>query len=162
MTSEHDLGALLRARGWSVATAETCTGGLVAHRLISVPGSSAYVRGGVVAYANEVKTGLLAIDPALIARHGVVSPACALALAQAARRALGADVGLATTGIAGPPDPTRRSKKPVGLVYVDVAWPGGERGEQHRWPGQERLANMTASAEAVLALAVTVLRTSGQ
>jgi PncC family amidohydrolase len=155
---EDEVGPLLRQAGWTIGTAETCTGGLVAYRLISVPGSSAYVRGGVVAYANEIKTGLLGLDPDVIAVHGVVSEACALALARAARRTLGVDLGLATTGIAGPPDPNRRSGKPVGLVYVAAAWPGGERCEQHLWPSPDRTANMAASAEAALALATRVLR----
>lgn len=158
MEPEAAIGPLLRARGWSIGTAESCTGGLIAQRLIGVPGSSAYVRGGVVAYANEVKIGLLGIDPALIEEHGVVSAACALALARAARHVLGVDLGVATTGIAGPPDPARRSRKPIGLVYVAVAWPQGERVEEHRWPSQDRGANMAASAEAALALAVDVLR----
>jgi PncC family amidohydrolase len=155
---ERELGDLLRRIGWTVGAAETCTGGLIVHRLISVAGSSAYVRGGVVAYANDLKTGLLGVDPAVIAEHGVVSEAAALALAQAARATLRADLGLATTGIAGPPDPTRRSQKPVGLVYIGVAWPGGARVEQHHWPSQARLANMAASAEAALALGVAVVR----
>jgi PncC family amidohydrolase len=154
---EAAIGRELRRLGWTIATAETCTGGLVAHRLIGVPGSSAYVRGGVVAYANDLKTGLLGIAPATLAEHGVVSAACALALAAAARRVLAADVGLATTGIAGPPDPTRRSQKPVGLVHVAVAWPDGQRVERYQWPSQDRLSNMASSAGAVLALALAVL-----
>jgi PncC family amidohydrolase len=152
------LGAVLRQLGWTIGTAETCTGGLIAHRLIGVAGSSAYVHGGVVAYANAVKTGLLGVDAAVIETHGVVSAATALALATAARTALGVDLGVATTGIAGPVDPTRRSRKPVGLVYVAVAWPGGSRVEEHTWPPQDRRANMAASAEAALQLAATVAR----
>jgi PncC family amidohydrolase len=155
---ERELGDLLRRAGWTIGAAETDTGGLILHRLIGVPGSSAYVRGGVVAYANDLKTGLLGVDPAVIAEHGVVSEATARALAVAARAALRVDLGLATTGIAGPPDPTRRSGKPVGLVYVAAAWPGGVRVEQRQWPSQERLANMAASAEAALTLGAAVVR----
>lgn len=158
MATEHEVGDLLRRIGWTIGTAETCTGGLIVHRLIGVPGSSAYVRGGVVAYANDLKTGLLGVDPAVIAAHGVVSEAAALALAEAARATLRVDVGLATTGIAGPPDPTRRSQKPVGLVHVAVAWPGGSRAERHQWPSQARRSNMAASAEAALALAARIVR----
>jgi PncC family amidohydrolase len=157
MAREKELGEALRRLGWTVATAETCTGGLVAARLIGVAGSSAYMRGAVVAYANEIKTGLLGVAPGLIAAHGVVSAETALALARAARQILGADLGLATTGIAGPADPSRRSRKPVGLVYVAAAWPAGERVEEHRWPPQERQRNMQSSAEAALALGLAVL-----
>jgi PncC family amidohydrolase len=158
MVLEREVGRHLAAAGLTIATAETCTGGLVSYRLISVPGSSAYVRGSVVAYANDVKTGLLGVDSAVIDTHGVVSEASALGLAQAARQALGADVGLATTGIAGPADPSRRSRKPVGLVFVAVAWPAGQLVEQHQWPTGDRTSNMAASAEAVLALALRVLQ----
>ena len=114
--------------------------------------------GGVVAYGNDAKTGLLGIPAGLIAEHGVVSAACARALAEAARRSISSDMGLATTGIAGPPDPTRRSQKPVGLVYVAVAWPDGTRVEEHQWDSQERARNMASSAEAVLRLGVSILR----
>ncbi|MCC6626079.1 MAG: CinA family protein [Chloroflexi bacterium] len=155
---EDEVGALLRQLGWTIGTAETCTGGLIAHRLIGVAGSSAYVRGGVVAYANGIKVSLLGIAPAVIAEHGVVSATTALALALAARTALGVDLGLATTGIAGPADPARRSRKPVGLVYVAAAWPAGSRVEEHQWPAQDRRANMAASAEAALRLAAAVAR----
>lgn len=159
MVLEAILGAELRRRGWTIATAETDTGGLIAYRLVSVPGSSAYVRGGVVAYANQLKTGLLGIDPDLLERHGVVSPECALALAQAVRRLTGADLGLATTGIAGPPDPTRRSAKPVGLAYVAAAWPDGERVEHHQSGSLVRQSNMAAAATAALTLALTIVTT---
>jgi nicotinamide-nucleotide amidase len=85
-----------------------------------------------------------------------VSAETAVALAAAARTVLGVDLGIATTGIAGPADPTRRSTKPVGLVYVAVAWPTGQRVEEHQWPPQDRRANMAASAEAALQLAAGV------
>jgi PncC family amidohydrolase len=146
------LGALLRQLGWTIGTAESCTGGLIVQQLIAVPGSSDYVRGGIVTYANDVKVSLLGLDRADLERAGVVSEATAVAMATAARRVLGVDVGLATTGIAGPADPRRRSQKPVGLVYVAVAWPAGTTCRQHQWPPQSRSANMTASAEAALRL----------
>src|ERR1700736_1080068 len=81
-------GDVLRARGWTVAVAESCTGGLLGAVLTAVPGSSAYVRGGVIAYDNAVKTGLLKVDPTLLARHGAVSDAVAAAMARGARQVL--------------------------------------------------------------------------
>lgn len=109
----------LRAAGETIAVAESCTGGLVAARLTDRPGSSAYVRGGVVAYDNAVKTDVAGVDPALIAEHGAVSEQVARALAAGAIARLGADVGIGITGIAGPDGGTE--DKPVGLVCFAVA-----------------------------------------
>jgi nicotinamide-nucleotide amidase len=100
--------------GLMVATAESCTGGLMAARLTERPGSSAYVAGGTVAYANEAKTALLGVDPALIEKHGAVSPEVADAMAVGALDRFGADVAIAITGIAGPDGGTE--EKPVGTV----------------------------------------------
>ncbi|MDF1556518.1 MAG: nicotinamide-nucleotide amidohydrolase family protein, partial [Deferrisomatales bacterium] len=113
------LGILLRDRGLTVATAESCTGGLVAKRITDEPGSSAYFLGGVVAYSNALKTSLLGIDPGLLAEHGAVSEEVAGAMAMGARERLGAECSIATTGIAGPAGGT--AEKPVGLVYVATA-----------------------------------------
>ena len=104
--------------GRRIATAESCTAGLVAARLTDLPGSSAYVAGGVVAYANEAKSGLLDVDPALIETHGAVSEPVAEAMAEGALRRFGADTAVATTGIAGPGGGTE--DKPVGTVCFSV------------------------------------------
>ena len=112
-----------RARGLTVATAESCTAGLVAARLTDVPGSSDVVLGGVVAYANDVKRDVLGVDPGLLESAGAVSPEVAAAMAEGARRRLGADVAVAVTGIAGPGGGTE--EKPVGLVFLHVATPDG-------------------------------------
>lgn len=109
----------LLAAGETIATAESCTGGLVAARLTDRPGSSAYVRGAVVAYANEVKVETGGVDAALIAEHGAVSEEVAGALASGAIARFGADVGVGITGIAGPDGGTE--EKPVGLVWFAVA-----------------------------------------
>lgn len=109
----------------TVATAESCTGGLLAGRLTERPGSSAYVLGGLVVYSDEAKTALAGVDPALIERVGAVSPEVAEALADGALARLGADVGIGVTGIAGPGGGT--PEKPVGLVYVTVAARDGAR-----------------------------------
>jgi PncC family amidohydrolase len=111
--------ALLLSRGWRLATAESCTGGLIAHWLTLVPGSSAVYAGGVVAYSNDVKTDLLGVPAPLIAEHGAVSAPVAEAMAKGALDRLKADVAIATTGIAGPSGGTL--EKPVGLVYMGLA-----------------------------------------
>lgn len=117
------LGALLAERGKTVAVAESCTGGLVAELLTRVPGSSAYFLGGVVAYANALKTNLLGVPAALIAERGAVSAEVARAMAEGVRSRVGADFGLAFTGIAGPGGGT--AEKPVGLVHWALAQSDG-------------------------------------
>jgi len=129
---EHVL-ELCRARGLTVATAESCTGGLVAARLTSVPGSSDVVLGGIVAYANEMKERELGVPSAMLAAHGAVSAEVAEAMARGARERLGADVAVAVTGVAGPGGGT--PEKPVGLVYVHAQGPDGGVGRELSFPG---------------------------
>jgi nicotinamide-nucleotide amidase len=126
------LGGLAR-RGWTLATAESCTGGLIAAQLTEVPGSSASFRGGAVAYSNALKESLLGVPPALLARHGAVSEEAARAMAAGARERLGADAALAVTGIAGPAGGTK--VKPVGLVYIAAAVPGRTEVARRVFPG---------------------------
>ena len=122
MSSAVEAVEALRAAGATVATAESLTGGLVCATLISVPGASDVVRGGVVAYAAELKTTLLGVEPTLIAERGTVDADVASAMATGARDRLSATFGLATTGVAGP-DPSEG--KPPGTVHIAVAGPGG-------------------------------------
>ncbi len=122
VTLEAALGARLKKRGLTLGVAESCTGGLLGGRLTSVPGSSAWFKGGVIAYDNSVKTKLLGVGARLLAKHGAVSAECAAAMARGARKAAGADVGIAITGVAGPDGGTKA--KPVGLVHVAVSGPG--------------------------------------
>jgi nicotinamide-nucleotide amidase len=145
---------LLIARGETVATAESLTGGLVAAALTSVPGSSAAVRGGVVAYATELKAALLGVPPDLLERHGAVHGAVAEAMAEGARDRLGASTGVATTGVAGP-DPAEG--KPVGMVFVAVAGPGGLASRQLALAG-DREAIRAATVESVLGLLIAALQ----
>jgi len=112
-------------RGLSIATAESCTGGLLAGRLTELPGSSDYVLGGLVVYSNEAKTALAGVDPQLIARVGAVSVEVAEALADGARSRVGADLGVGITGVAGPGGGT--PEKPVGLVCFSVTGRDGAR-----------------------------------
>ncbi len=114
-----ELGAFLRRRGLVLATAESCTGGLVGDTITNLPGSSDFYAGGVIAYANEVKANVLGVPERMMALHGAVSGPTVRSMARGVRSLLGADVGVAVSGIAGPAGGTR--KKPVGLVYIAVA-----------------------------------------
>lgn len=111
---------LLKDRGLTVGTAESCTGGLLAKLLTDLPGSSAVFRGGVVSYTNGVKAGLLGVPQDLLDRYGAVSPQVAEAMARGAKAALGCDIALSTTGVAGPDADDRGN--PIGLVYLGLAW----------------------------------------
>ena len=124
-------------RGLTIATAESCTGGLLAARLTERPGSSAWVLGGVTAYANSAKEQLLDVPAAVLAEHGAVSPEVAVALAEGARARFGADVGVGITGVAGPGGGT--ADKPVGTVHVCLAGPQGRESRALSLPGS-RLA----------------------
>ena len=112
--------ALLKDRSLTVGTAESCTGGLLAKLLTDLPGSSAVFRGGVVSYTNGVKAGLLGVPQDLLDRYGAVSPQVAEAMARGAKAALGCDIALSTTGVAGPDADDRGN--PIGLVYLGLAW----------------------------------------
>lgn len=142
----------------TIATAESCSGGGVALRITAVSGSSAYFLGGVVAYANGAKVALLGVSPEILATHGAVSAECAVAMAEGARRAFGADLAVATTGIAGPGGAT--PGKPVGLVYLGLAGPDGDEPEvdRHHFPG-DRAAVVAAAAEGALRLLVRRVET---
>jgi nicotinamide-nucleotide amidase len=130
---EEQVLELCRTRGLTLSTAESCTAGLVAARLTSVPGSSDVVLGGIVAYADEVKRTELDVPAELIERHGAVSAEVAAAMARGARTRLGADVAVSVTGIAGPGGGT--PEKPVGLVYLHAEGPEGGLGREFSFPG---------------------------
>jgi competence/damage-inducible protein CinA-like protein len=138
---------LLRRRRLSLATAESCTGGLVAKRLTDVPGSSDVFVGAVVAYSNDVKSSLLDVPAGLLEAHGAVSPETARAMAHGARRRLGADVAVAVTGVAGPGGGTE--DKPVGLVCLHVVGPEGEHASQLGLPGDRETIRGRAAAAAL-------------
>ena len=115
---EEVVGKLLVEKGLTVALAESCTGGLIAERLTSVPGSSRYLLGGIVAYSNAVKEKILGVSSKLLEQYGAVSEQTALAMAKGVREIIGADLGLSVTGIAGPDGGS--PEKPVGLVYIGL------------------------------------------
>ena len=141
--------------GRRVAVAESCTGGSLAARFVSVPGSSAYFRGGVVAYSNDLKERLLGVGEEVLRERGAVSEECALQMARGVRDLIGADIAISTTGIAGPEGGT--PGKPVGLVYVALVTPEGETVTRNVWQG-DRLQNIALSVEEGMRLLHEYLR----
>lgn len=129
----QQIAAALGARKQTLATAESCTGGLLGGALTRLPGSSAWYLGGIIAYSNALKTRLLDVKAALLAARGAVSPETAKAMADGARARTGAGYALAITGIAGPDGGTK--EKPVGLVFIALAGPAGTEVHEHRFSG---------------------------
>jgi len=146
---EQVVGLKLAVGGYTVAIAESCTGGLIAQRLTDVPGSSKYFIEGVVAYSNEAKTRTLGVDPRLLLQYGAVSAEVAEAMAEGIRKRAGTDFGLAVTGIAGPDGGTE--EKPVGLVYIALSDAAHTEHRRQIFPGDRHLVRWRAS-QAVLDL----------
>ena len=144
---EEVVGDALVIKGQTVATAESCTGGAVGAALTSVPGSSRYFVGGIQAYANTIKTQLLGVDEAALVVHGAVSEVVAKAMASGARKRLGTNWAVATTGVAGPDGGS--TEKPVGTVWIAVAGPDGCRAERFQM-GKDRGRNIQKSVQAAL------------
>lgn len=149
-TLEQTVLELLRRRGLTLAVAESCTGGGLAYRLTSVPGSSEVFLGGVVSYANEVKVGVLGVEADVLTREGAVSELVARQMAQGVRRLTGADIGVGITGIAGPGGGS--PEKPIGLVYVGFSGPLKESVEELRLSGSRetiRLRSISAALDLI-------------
>ena len=143
------VGDALRGRGLHLATAESCTGGLVAHLITEVAGSSDYFTGALVTYGNEVKVALADVPREVLDAHGAVSAQVARAMADGTRERLGVDLTVAVTGIAGPDGGS--AEKPVGLTYIAVADEEGAEVRRHVWDG-DRSTNKRLSAAAALEL----------
>jgi len=141
------IGDLLRGRSWFLATAESCTAGLIAGTLTEVSGSSDWFRGGVVAYANSVKSGLLGVPEPVLAASGAVSEPVVRAMAAGARRAVGADAAVAVSGVAGPSGGT--PDKPVGTVWMAWDLAGASFAARFRFPG-DRAAVRAATVRTCL------------
>jgi nicotinamide-nucleotide amidase len=146
-TLESVLGEWLLEKGATVATAESCTGGRIAHRITSVSGSSAYFKGGVVAYSNEVKVNILGVSPVTLEKYGAVSSEVAKQMAEGARRTLNADYAVSTTGIAGPAGGT--ADKPVGLCWFGIAKPDGTKTFSRHFTN-DRNGNIAAASSVAL------------
>jgi nicotinamide-nucleotide amidase len=140
---EEVVGRALKERGLKLALAESCTGGLVGHRVTAIPGSSAYFLGGIESYANTAKMSLLGVRRETLVGDGAVSEACAAEMAAGARKAFGADVAVSTTGIAGPDGGTK--EKPVGLVCFGIATADGVRATTHQLWGTRDWVKLLAS-----------------
>lgn len=155
MPTLTDLAAQLQqlaiGRGLTVATAESCTGGNIAHQITGISGSSEYFVGGVVSYANAVKRDVLGVPAEVLENPGAVSEPCARAMAEGVRRLMDADITVSTTGIAGPLGGTAR--KPVGLVYLALATAEGTTVEGHVFPG-DRAAVIDAATRRALELLI--------
>jgi nicotinamide-nucleotide amidase len=144
---EVQVGRLLSERGLTLAVAESCTGGLVGHRLTEVSGSSRYFERGIVVYSNEAKMELLGVSRALLARHGAVSAECAAAMARGIRERARTDLGVAVTGIAGPEGGS--GEKPVGTVFLALANADDVRTERRRFRGSRSQNKWLASQSAL-------------
>jgi PncC family amidohydrolase len=145
-------------RGSTLATAESCTGGLVGHVLTEVSGSSGYYVGGLISYSNGLKEHELGVDAATLERHGAVSAQTCVAMAEGARSRYGASFAVAVTGIAGPDGGTEQ--KPVGLTYVGAADTAGHDVRRYVWSG-DRHSNKLQSAQAALELLLERLDSPG-
>jgi len=144
---EAMVGVMLTQRGWRLALAESCTGGLISHRITNIPGSSEYFLGSVIAYAYEAKVMLLGVNQETLDKYGAVSKETVLEMARGVRQVLGAEVGLSISGIAGPGGGT--PEKPVGLTWIGLSMPDYENAWQRNWTGNRLKIKEQAAEEAL-------------
>jgi len=147
VTLEEKVGQLLVGKTQTLALAESCTGGLISHRITRIAGSSAYYYGGAVTYSNEAKMKFLGVQPTTLAKYGAVSEQTALEMSRGIREKTGASIGLSVTGIAGPTGGS--AEKPVGTVWISVAWRNGHEARHFQFHG-ERERIMVGAAQAAL------------
>jgi PncC family amidohydrolase len=155
MTTVQIIANLLTAKDQTLATAESCTGGLISHTITNIPGASNFYNGGVIAYANDIKSRLVGVPVSLIRKHGAVSAPVALALAKGIRQSAKADFSIAVTGIAGPGGGTK--SKPVGLVLIAVSSLRKTMVKRFVFKGT-RLQIKTKAAKAALAMLLKLIR----
>ena len=142
-----EIGTLLKERRLTLGLVESATGGLISHLITGVPGSSAYYRGSVTAYANEIKTGVAGVKESTINRYGAVSPQVAEEMARGGQKLLGVDICLADTGIAGPGGAT--PDKPVGLFYLGLCHSGTTCSQEHNFAGNREQNKLSAAMAAL-------------
>lgn len=152
---EVKLGRALNERGWTLAVAESCTGGLVGHKITEVPGSSNYFMGGIIAYAYEAKEKFLGVEHNTLETHGAVSKETAMQMAEGIRKAFDVEVGIGVTGIAGPASDL--SEKPVGLTWIAVSTSQGTSAQSYHWKG-DRSSNKLESAQAALEFTLQIIK----
>jgi PncC family amidohydrolase len=155
---EIKVGELLRRLGLKLAVAESCTGGLVGHRITNVPGSSEYFIGGVTAYAYEAKVKLLGVSWDTLSRYGAVSRETVLEMAHGVRNAFGADIGVSVSGIAGPGG--GMPEKPVGLTWIGLSASGFEQARSFVFPGDRLEVKEQAAKQALCMLSEYLVRIS--
>ena len=148
ITLEANIGRILKEHNYTIACAESCTGGLLTSRLTDVPGSSAYIKSSIVAYANEIKINLLKVKPETIEEFEVTSKEVALEMAGGVRKLMGSDLGVGTTGIAGPTGSTEKS--PIGFVYIAVSGIHGDLVEEHHLIGNRTEVKWQATEAALM------------
>jgi PncC family amidohydrolase len=152
---EVQVGRALKERHWTLAVAESCTGGLVGHKITEVPGSSDYFIGGIITYTYEAKEKFLGVDHKTLETHGAVSEETALQMAEGVRKAFDVDIGIGVTGIAGPGSDL--SEKPVGLTWIAVSTAEGTLAQSHHWKG-DRSSNKLQSAQAALEFTLRIIK----
>ena len=146
-TIEVIIGRLFHKRGWRLSIAESCTGGLIGHRITNIPGSSDYFDGGVITYSNDAKRELLKVPEETITTYGAVSRQTAVAMAEGIRKLRGVEIGIGVTGIAGPAGGTEA--KPVGLVYIALSSPVRVECKEFRFNGDREMIKLQASEAAL-------------
>ncbi len=146
-STEEIIGRLLRKKGWRLSIAESCTGGLIGHRITNVPGSSDYFDAGVISYSNDAKRALLSVPDETIRTYGAVSRQTAVAMAEGIRKLRGVEAGVGVTGIAGPSGGTET--KPVGLVYIALSSPVRAECREFRFDGDRDMIKLQASEAAL-------------
>jgi PncC family amidohydrolase len=144
---EIQIGEILRRRDWRLATAESCTGGLIGHKITNIPGCSDYYLGGVIAYANEVKINQLGVSAETLEKHGAVSQETVIEMARGVCERYHAEVGLSVSGIAGPGGGTQ--EKPIGLIWIGLSTPVIEASWQYTWRGNRQEIKEQAADQAL-------------
>jgi nicotinamide-nucleotide amidase len=151
---ETPIGDLLRRRGWWLATAESCTGGLIGDKITNVPGSSDYYLGGVIVYSNKVKMEQLGVQSDILEQYGAVSRETVIEMARGVRLRFRSDVGLSVSGIAGPGGGS--PEKPVGLTWIGLSTPDFEKAWQYLWQGDRLQVKEQTARQALRLLAETL------